>query len=63
MRNAFTPVGTADLALMGDLVRIGCHMGTPRDLLDVLAMLPEHPARILGLGGAALTPRRARGPA
>ena len=56
VRNAFTPVGTADLALMGYLVSIGCHMGTPRDLLDVLAMLTEHPARILGLGGAAVTP-------
>ena len=47
VRNAFTPVGTADLALMGFLVAIGCHMGTQSDLLDVLAMLTRHPAQIL----------------
>jgi cytosine deaminase len=47
VRNAFTPVGTADLALMGFLVTVGCHMGTPDDLRNVLAMLTRHPARIL----------------
>lgn len=47
VRNAFTPVGTADLALMGFLVSVGCHMGTRSDLLEVLAMLTRHPARIL----------------
>ena len=29
--NAFTPVGSADLALMGFLVTVGCHMGTPSE--------------------------------
>ena len=47
VRNAFTPVGTADLCLMGFLVTVGCHMGTRTDLLEVLAMLTRHPARIL----------------
>ena len=47
VQNAFTPVGTADLALMGFLVTVGCHMGTPSDLLEVLSMLTRHPARIL----------------
>ena len=47
VRNAFTPVGTADLALMGFLITVGCHMGTRSDLLEVLAMLTEHPATIL----------------
>jgi cytosine deaminase len=47
VRNAFTPVGTADLALMGFLIAVGCHMGTRSDLLDVLAMLTWHPAKIL----------------
>ena len=28
VRNAFTPVGTANLPLMGFLVTVGCHMGT-----------------------------------
>jgi len=55
VRNAFTPVGTADLALMGFLATVGCHMGTRRELIEVLAMLTEHPARILGLGGASVT--------
>ncbi len=49
VQNAFTPVGTADPALMGFLVAIGCHMGTRQDLLQALAMLTDHPARILGL--------------
>ena len=49
VRNAFTPVGTADPALMGFLVALGCHMGARTDLLQVFAMLTEHPARILGL--------------
>jgi cytosine deaminase len=47
VRNAFTPVGTADLALMGFLIAVGCHMGTRSDLLEVLAMLTRHPAEIL----------------
>src|SRR6266511_2922343 len=47
--NAFTPMGTGDLALMGYLVTAAAHMGTERDVADVLAMLTEHPARILRL--------------
>jgi cytosine deaminase len=47
VRNAFTPVGTADPALMGFLVALGCHMGTRSELLEALAMLTQHPARIL----------------
>ncbi len=54
VRNAFTPVGSADLALMGFLVTVGCHMGTPSDLRDTLAMLTHHPARILRLDGYGL---------
>ena len=48
VRNAFTPVGTANLTLMGFLVSVGCHMGTRLDLLAALDMLTEHPARMLG---------------
>lgn len=47
--NAFTPMGTGDLALMGYLMTAAGHMGTERDVLDILAMLTEHPARILRL--------------
>jgi cytosine/creatinine deaminase len=47
--NAFTPTGTGDLALMGYLVIAAGHMGTQRDVADVLAMLTEHPARLLRL--------------
>jgi cytosine deaminase len=54
VRNAFTPVGTADLALMGFLATVGCHMGTARDLMDALAMLTDHPARILRLADYGL---------
>jgi cytosine/creatinine deaminase len=49
VRNAFTPVGTADPVLMGFLVAVACHMGTGQGLRDALAMLTEHPARILRL--------------
>src|SRR5262249_5124514 len=54
VRNAFTPVGTADLALMGFLIAVGCHMGTRSDLLEVLAMLTRHPAEILRVEGYGL---------
>jgi cytosine deaminase len=54
VRNAFTPVGNADLALMGFLVSVGCHMGTRADLVDALAMVTHHPARVMGLAGAAV---------
>src|SRR5215471_7392700 len=47
--NAFTPMGTGDLALMGYLVTAAGHMGAERDVADVLAMLTEHPARLLRL--------------
>lgn len=54
VRNAFTPVGTADLALMGYLLAVGAHMGTPTGLREALAMITEHPARILRLDGYGL---------
>ena len=44
VRNAFTPVGNADLALMGVLLAVGAHMGARAELAQVLAMLTtEHP--------------------
>ena len=49
VRNAFTPVGSADPALVGFLVTVGCHMGSPSDLRNALAMLTHHPAKILRL--------------
>ncbi len=49
VRNAFTPVGNANLPLMGFLLAVGAHLGTARDLRSALAMLTEHPARILRL--------------
>jgi cytosine deaminase len=49
VRNAFTPVGNANLALMGYLLTVGAHMGTEREVRQALAMLTEYPARILRL--------------
>ena len=49
VQNAFTPVGNANLPLMGFLIAVGAHMGTARDLADVFAMLTTYPARILRL--------------
>jgi len=47
--NAFTPMGSGDLALMGYLMTAAAHMGTERDVANILAMLTEHPARLLRL--------------
>ncbi len=55
VRNAFTPVGTASLPLMGYLLAVGAHMGTAQDLSHALAMLTEHPARLLRLRDYGLT--------
>ncbi|HYL79813.1 MAG TPA: amidohydrolase family protein, partial [Candidatus Acidoferrum sp.] len=49
VRNAFTPVGNANLALMGYLLTVGAHMGTSREIRQTLAMLTDNPARILRL--------------
>jgi len=49
VRNAFTPVGNANLLLMGFLLTVAAHMGTERERRDVLEMLTTHPARLLRL--------------
>jgi cytosine/creatinine deaminase len=48
-RNAFTPVGNADLALMSFLLTVGAHMGTREEQAQALAMVTTEPARILRL--------------
>jgi cytosine/creatinine deaminase len=49
VRNAFTPVGNADLAVMGFLLIVAAHMGTPEEQAQALAMVTTEPARILRL--------------
>jgi cytosine/creatinine deaminase len=49
VRNAFTPVGNADLALMSFLLTVGAHMGTREEQAQALAMVTTEPARILRL--------------
>jgi cytosine deaminase len=49
VRNAFTPVGNANLLLMGFLLAVGAHMGTERDRRELLDMLTVDPARLLRL--------------
>lgn len=49
IRNAFTPVGTADLAHMAFVTALAAHMGTPADLDALLAAITVHPARLLRL--------------
>jgi len=56
VQNAFTPVGNASLPLMGYLLAVAAHMGTPRDLGEALRMLTAHPARILRLPDYGLAP-------
>jgi cytosine deaminase len=47
VRNAFTPLGTAGLPLMGYLLGVAAHMGAESELRQVLDMLTLQPARIL----------------
>jgi len=54
VRNAFTPVGNADLALMAFLLTVGAHMGTPAEQGLALAMITTEPARMLRLGDRSL---------
>ena len=49
IRNAFTPMGNADLGAMGFLLAGAAHMGTPEEQAQALAMLTTEPARILRL--------------
>ena len=54
IRNAFTPVGTADLAHMTFLAATAAHMGTAEDLHQLLATITTHPAAMLRLPGYGL---------
>jgi len=54
--NAFTPVGTGRLPLMGFLTVVAGHMGGARDLARVVDMLTVHPARIMRLRDYGLDP-------
>jgi len=56
VRNAFTPAGSADLTLMGYLLVVGAHMGSGEEQRQALAMLTEHPARILRVPDYGLRP-------
>jgi cytosine deaminase len=56
VRNAFTPLGTAGLPLMGYLVAIAAHMGAEPELGQVLDMLTTQPARILRRDDPTLCP-------
>ena len=58
VRNAFTPVGNADPALMAFLLTVGAHMGTPEEQARALAMITTEPARMLGLGDRGLAEGR-----
>ena len=54
VRNAFTPVGNADPALMAFLLTVGAHMGTREEQAQALAMITTEPARMLRLGDRTL---------
>jgi cytosine/creatinine deaminase len=56
IRNAFTPVGTADLSHMAFLAAVAAHMGTPADLRALLTAITLHPARLLRLPDYGLAP-------
>ena len=62
VRNAFTPVGNADLALMGVLLAVGAHMGAHAELAPG-ARHADHRARAHPPpGGPWPRPRRPGGP-
>jgi len=56
VRNAFTPVGAADLAHMAFLAAVAAHMGTPPDLRALMEAITVHPARLLRLPDYGLAP-------
>ena len=56
VRNAFTPVGTADLAHMAFLAAVAAHMGTPPDLRALMEAITVQPARLLRLPDYGLAP-------
>ncbi len=56
IRNPFTPVGTADLALLTFLVAVAAHMGSPADLRALVDTITVHPARMLRLPDYGLVP-------
>jgi cytosine deaminase len=49
IRNAFTPVGTADLAHMTFIAAVAAHMGTAAHLRQLVSMVTDHPAAMLRL--------------
>ena len=49
LRNAFTPVGTADLVDLAFVAAVAAHMGTPADRRRLLNAITAHPAAILRL--------------
>ncbi|HXH81796.1 MAG TPA: amidohydrolase family protein, partial [Candidatus Tectomicrobia bacterium] len=56
VRNPFTPVGTADLALLTLLAAVAAHMGSAADLRALVDMITVHPARLLRLADYGLAP-------
>jgi cytosine deaminase len=56
VRNAFTPVGTADLVDLTYVAAVAAHMGTPADLRRLLNTITVHPAAMLRLPGYGLDP-------
>jgi cytosine deaminase len=54
--NPFTPFGDCSLVRMANLYANVCHVGTPHDLGECLAMITERPARLLRLDDYGLTP-------
>ena len=56
LRNAFTPVGTADLADLAFVAAVAAHMGTPADRRRLLNAITVHPAAILRLPDYGVDP-------
>jgi cytosine/creatinine deaminase len=56
LRNAFTPVGTADLVDLAFVAAVASHMGTAADRRRLLNAITVHPAAILRLPDYGLDP-------
>jgi cytosine/creatinine deaminase len=56
IRNAFTPVGSADLADLTYVAAVAAHMGTPRDVRRLLDTITVHPAAMLRLPDYGIVP-------
>lgn len=56
IHDPFHPFGKGDLLQIGLITAYAAHMGSPADIREVLRMITEHPAALMGLTGCGIEP-------